>query len=349
MILTLTANPSLDRTVQLPGVLERGAVQRAVAAGEEPGGKGVNVSRALTVSGVRSVAVLPGADADPVMTGLRQAGVEYLNLPIEAPLRSNITLTEPDGTTTKINAPGPPLKPVEQEALIALLVGACTAGDSGPGSWLVLAGSLPPEVPPDFYASVAHTVRDRLGALAPRIAIDSSGPPLMGALLHGAEPDLLKPNAEELAEATGFSSEAELEADPLLAARAAGMLIERGVGAVLATLGARGALLVTASGSWLATRPPVKARSTVGAGDSALAGYLLAEVAGAAPPDCLRQAVAHGAAAASLPGTTVPAVAATDPGAVTVTTLDGTGGGTPRGPAAAGSATAPPSSSKEES
>ena len=343
MILTLTANPSLDRTISLPGALARGAVQRAVSAGEEPGGKGVNVSRALTVSGIRSVAVLPGAGADPVMTGLRQAGVEYLNLPIGAPLRSNITLTEPDGTTTKVNAPGPPLRPVEQEALIALLVGACTAG-SERCSWLVMAGSLPPEVPPDFYASVAHAVKERLGARAPRIAIDSSGPPLMGALLHGAEPDLLKPNADELSEATGFSSEAALEADPLLAARAAGMLLERGVGAVLATLGARGALLVTAGGSWLATRPPVQARSTVGAGDSALAGYLLAEVAGAAPPDCLRQAVAHGAAAASLPGTTVPAVAATDPGAVTVTSLKGI-----RGPAAAGSAAAPPLSSKEES
>ncbi|MDM7990999.1 hexose kinase [Arthrobacter sp. zg-Y877] len=347
MILTLTANPSLDRTVQLPGALARGAVQRAVSAGEEPGGKGVNVSRALTASGVRSLAVLPGADGDPVMAGLRTAGVDYLNLPIGAPLRSNITLTEPDGTTTKINAPGPALRPVEQEALIALLIGACTAQEGRGASWLVLAGSLPPEVPPDFYASVAHAVRERLGGAAPRIAIDSSGPPLLGALLHGAVPDLLKPNAEELAEATGFSSEAALEADPLLAARAAGMLIERGVGAVLATLGARGALLVTASGSWLATRPPVQARSTVGAGDSALAGYLLADVAGASPADCLRQAVAHGAAAASLPGTTVPALAATDPGAVTVTALNGPEG-TLRGPSPAGSATPRQSSSSKE-
>ena len=322
MIVTLTANPSLDRTVELPGALVRGAVQRAAAVSGEPGGKGVNVCRALTASGVPSMAVLPGADADPVMAGLQQAGVTYLNLPVEVPLRSNITLTEPDGTTTKVNAPGPSLTPEEQEALIALLVGACTPKEgSGPVSWLVLAGSLPPDVPPDFYALAVHAVRERLGAGAPRIAIDSSGPPLVGALLHGAAPDLLKPNAEELAEATGFSSEAALEADPLLAARAAGMLLERGVGAVLVTLGAKGALLVTAAGSWLATRPPVQARSTVGAGDSALAGYLLAEVAGLPPADCLRQGVAHGAAAASLPGTTLPTLAQTDPAAVTVTAL----------------------------
>ena len=338
MIVTLTANPSLDRTVELPGALVRGAVQRAAATAEQSGGKGVNVCRALTASGIACLAVLPGADNDPVMAGLQQSGVPYLNLPIAAQLRSNITLTEPDGTTTKVNAPGPSLDPLEQEALIALLVGACTPKEgSGQVSWLVLAGSLPPEMPLDFYAAVAAAVRGRLGADAPRIAIDTSGPPLRGALLHGAAPDLLKPNAEELAEATGFASEAELEADPVLAARAASILLERGVGSVLGTLGAKGAFLVTAEGSWLAGRPPVQARSTVGAGDSSLAGYLLAETAGAAPADCLRQAVAHGAAAAGLPGTTVPVLAETDPSAVTVTAL---------GPA---DAPAPSTSSKEES
>ena len=324
MIVTLTVNPSLDRTVELPGTLVRGAVQRAAAISEEPGGKGVNVCRALTASGVQAIAVLPGRDNDPVMTGLRTAGVSYANLPIEAKLRSNITLTEPDGTTTKINMPGPPLNAEEQEGLISLLVNTCAAGEDGsPASWLVLAGSLPPGASPDLYALVAHAVRQRFGARSPRIAIDSSGAPLLGALLHNAAPDLLKPNAEELAEVTGIGTEDELEQDPALAVSAARTLISRGVGAVLATLGPKGALLVTPDGAWQATRPPVEARSTVGAGDSSLAGFLLADVAGAPPRDCLRQAVAHGAAAAALPGTTVPTLAQTDPGAVTVTEIAG--------------------------
>lgn len=324
MIVTLTVNPSLDRTIELPGVLVRGAVQRAAAISEEPGGKGVNVCRALTASGVESVAVLPGRDEDPVMAGLRAAGIRYVNLPLESAVRSNITLTEPDGTTTKINMPGPPLSAAEQEDLIALLVSACASGEDGmPASWLVLAGSLPPGAAPDLYALVAHAVRQRFGGSAPRIAIDSSGAPLLGALLHNAAPDLLKPNAEELAEVTGVGSEDALEADPLLAVEAARTLIAKGVGAILATLGPKGALLVTAEGAWQATRPPVEARSTVGAGDSSLAGYLLADVAGAPPGDCLRQAVAHGAAAASLPGSTVPTLAQTDPGAVTVTEIAG--------------------------
>ncbi|MCC3268969.1 1-phosphofructokinase family hexose kinase [Arthrobacter gengyunqii] len=322
MIVTLTVNPSLDRTVELPGTLVRGAVQRAAAISQDPGGKGVNVSHALTASGVESIAVLPGADNDPVMAGLRSAGVSYANLPIAAALRSNITLTEPDGTTTKINVPGPPLDASEQEALISLLLNTCAAGDGGaPASWLVLAGSLPPGASPDLYALVSHAVRRHFGSTAPRIAIDSSGPPLLGALMHDATPDLLKPNAEELAEVTGIGSEDELEADPVLAVVAARSLIARGVGAVLATLGPKGALLITAEGAWQATRPPVEARSTVGAGDSSLAGYLLANVSGAPPAGCLRQAVAHGAAAASLPGTTIPTLAQTDPGAVTVTEI----------------------------
>lgn len=343
MIVTLTANPSLDRTVELPGALVRGAVQRAVSSSAESGGKGVNVCRALTASGVDSVAVLPGRDDDPVLSGLRAAGVAYSSLPLEDPLRSNITLTEPDGTTTKVNTPGPTLGPALQEQLIALVVKACMVPEGhSPAAWLVLAGSLPPGLPPDFYAVTAHAVRQALGSLAPRIAIDSSGQPLVGALLHGASPALLKPNAEELAEVTGVGTGEDLEADPVLAVRAAHILIRRGVGSVLATLGAKGALLVTSGGSWQAWTPPVSARSTVGAGDSSLAGYLIADLAGAPPQECLRQAVAHGAAAASLPGSTVPTLEQTRPAAVTLTEIITREGDAP------GTAASAPASLKEE-
>jgi 1-phosphofructokinase len=218
---------------------------------------------------------------------------------------------------------------------------------------VVLAGSLPPGFPADFYATVARRLRSAADGTAPQIAVDSSGAPLAaavssdslssgglsggglsggglsggGAANGSGKPDLLKPNAEELAElaaAAGFASPAtadELEADPAAAAAAAAAVVRSGVGAVLATLGSKGAVLVTADGAWLATHPPVAAVSTVGAGDSALAGYLLAQGQGAAPADCLRQAVAHGAAAASLPGSTVPAVHQTTPDAVTITAL----------------------------
>ncbi|MCB5292213.1 1-phosphofructokinase family hexose kinase [Arthrobacter sp. SO3] len=325
MIVTLTANPSLDRTVALPGPLLRGEVQRAVSVRQESGGKGVNVSRALVASGLKTLAVLPGAAGDPVLAGLRDGDVPFAALPIGAPLRSNVALTEPGGVTTKINEPGPVLSADQQEALIGLLL-----DHSRGASWVVLAGSLPPGVPADFYATVTRRLRSMdHGSEVPLIAVDSSGEPLAAAISGDAlgKPDLLKPNAEELVElaaAAGFAthkSAEELEADPEAAAVAAAAVVRSGVGAVLATLGSKGAVLVTADGAWLATHPPVTAVSTVGAGDSSLAGYLLASSQGAAPADCLRQAVAHGAAAASLPGSTVPAVHQTTPNAVTITAL----------------------------
>jgi 1-phosphofructokinase len=325
VIVTLTANPSLDRTVALPGPLLRGEVQRAISVRQESGGKGVNVSRALVASGLKTVAVLPGAEADPVLTGLRETDVPFAALPIGEPLRSNVALTEPGGVTTKINEPGPVLSADQQEALIGLLL------DHARGAaWVVLAGSLPPGVPADFYATVTRRLRSLFdGEAAPRVAVDSSGEPLAAAVSgdSSGKPDLLKPSAEELVElaaAAGFAtnkSAEELEADPEAAAAAASAVVRSGVGAVLATLGSKGAVLVTADGAWLATHPPVTAVSTVGAGDSSLAGYLLASSQGAAPVDCLRQAVAHGAAAASLPGSTVPAVNQTTPDAVPITAL----------------------------
>ena len=254
----------------------------------------------------------------------------FAALPIHEPLRTNVALTEPGGVTTKINEPGPVLSEEAQEALIGLLLER-----SRGASWVVLAGSLPPGVPGRLLRHrhpAAAQCRRRRPALR-MIAVDSSGAPLAAAVAGrrtraaSGKPDLLKPNAEELAElaaAAGFataSTAEELEADPEAAAAAAAAVVRSGVGAVLATLGSKGAVLVTADGAWLATHPPVTAVSTVGAGDSSLAGYLLAASQGAAPADCLRQAVAHGAAAASLPGSTVPAVHQTTPDAVTITAL----------------------------
>lgn len=319
MIVTLTANPSLDRTVEIPGVLDRGTVIRATRSVSDPGGKGVNIARALSVSGVQAVAVLPGDDGDPVLNGLAEADVRYSNLATGYPIRTNVTIAEPDGTTTKINAPGEPFDDVAQRELTRLLI-----REARNSSWLVLAGSLPPGVPSDYYAVVSRAVRESLGDRAPRMAVDTSGAALRDTV-NGQDglPDLIKPNSEELAELVGRPGEwQQLEDDPAATARTARELVERGVESVLATLGSKGAVLVTAEGAWHAQHAPIRARSTVGAGDCSLAGYLLAHEAGKGPAACLIQAVAHGSAAAALPGTQVPTLAQTTPEAVTLTPLD---------------------------
>ena len=317
MIVTLTANPSIDRTVELDAPLVRGAVQRATRVVQEAGGKGVNVSRALAMSGIRTLAIVPGDDDDAVLAGLRSISLPFRNLPIGAGLRINTAITEPDGTTTKINEPGPELSPASLEELLAVVVAESDGAD-----WLVLAGSLPPGVPSTFYTTVTAAVRKAYGPEAPLVAIDSSGGPLIAAAAGIPAPDLLKPNAEELSELSGIGTGDELEQDHELAATACAVLIAAGVGAVLATLGSKGARRVTDAGVWHAVHPPVTARSTVGAGDSALAGYLLAHAAGERPENCLRQAVAHGSAAAALPGSTVPSLDQTTPDVVVVTPLE---------------------------
>ena len=186
------------------------------------------------------------------------------------------------------------------------------------GSWTVLAGSLPPGAPAAFYADLVTRLR-QVG----RVAVDTSDEPLAAlvARLPEAAPDLLKPNAEELASVTGADAD-QLETDPEAAAKAARTLVDRGVRTVLATLGGRGAVLVDADGAWYAAPPPTVVVSTVGAGDCTLFGYLLAELRGLPAPDRLALAVAYGSAAAGLPGTTIPRPSDLHPEAVDVQQLD---------------------------
>ncbi|EYT62800.1 1-phosphofructokinase [Curtobacterium flaccumfaciens UCD-AKU] len=319
-MVTVTPNPSLDRTIELAGELQRGAVQRATRSTAEPGGKGVNVSRVVVASGGDTVAVLPGDELDPVLLGLATRGIPTAALPIGAPLRSNVTVTEPTGTTTKLNEPGPSLAG-RLDDLAALVADTAAATATGPAArWVVVAGSLPPGLPDDALAVLVRAVRARHGADV-RVAVDSSGVPFTALLQSGEHLDLVKPNAEELAEVVGGDPE-EYERDLDAAVAGAQRLRRKNVGTVLLTLGSAGAVLVSDEGAFAAAAPKIIARSTVGAGDSSLAGYLLAEVAGASPEQRLAQAVATGAAAAALPGSDVPALDHTDPTAVSVRVLE---------------------------
>ncbi|MEN3221215.1 1-phosphofructokinase family hexose kinase [Mycolicibacterium porcinum] len=313
MIVTVTPNPSLDRTVTLSTPLTRGAVQRVDSVTVEPGGKGINVARALTLANVAAEAVLPAADSDPLLSGLRALDVRFTGVPIAGPVRTNLAITESDGTTTKLNERG---AVVDAGALEALT--RCVLAKAQDASWVVLSGSLPPGIPLDWYAQVVSL----LAPLGCRVAVDTSEAPLaaLAAAFEVAAPDLIKPNAEELADLAGVpaadleDAAAQGDMSPVVAASQA--LVARGVGAVLATLGAAGAVLVDGSGAWLATPPPIVPRSTVGAGDSSLAGYLRAAVAGVDAPQRLQMAVAYGSAAAALPGSALPGPAQLDLDAV---------------------------------
>ncbi len=193
MILTLTPNPSLDRTIEIPE-LRRGEVHRATGGRVDPGGKGVNVSRALAANRRETTAVLPagGWEGEQLAALLAPLDVPVVVVPVAGSVRANVSVVEPDGTVTKLNEPGPRLSEEEIEAVTAATVKAAADAE-----WLACTGSLPPGAPIDFYARVV----DRLGSASVKVAVDSSGAPLVAALDAG--PDLVKPNREELAEATG--------------------------------------------------------------------------------------------------------------------------------------------------
>lgn len=289
MILTLTPNPSLDLTYELDEFL-RGGVQRSGSVSVEAGGKGVNVSRNLIANGAESGAVAPvgGPSGEQFLSLLGGSGIELVRVPVEEAVRMNVSVVEREGVVTKINASGPRLSGGEVDRLVAETAAAAEGAD-----WLAVCGSLPPETPPDFCARVVAPAREA----GCRVAVDTSGPPLAAALEAG--PDLIKPNLEELSELV--SRELFTLGDVLAAAKE---VRAGGVGTVLVSLGADGAVLYDAEGALYADTPPFTPRSTVGAGDALLAGYLFA--AGEREAG-LVESVAWGAGAARSPGSRGPA------------------------------------------
>jgi len=212
---------------------------------------------------------------------LSTSGLDTVIVPIGGDIRSNISLTQPDGTVTKINEPGPSLSAAERDRLISAV-----ASNLGATNWLVCAGSLPTGVRDDWYGELVELGR-RHGV---QVAVDTSGEPMTQSL-H-ARPDVVKPNVHELAELTGAMPSTLGEV-----IEAANEVRHRGARTVLASLGADGAVLVDADGALWGHAPVTGVVSTVGAGDAMLAGYLAARVAEQPLDEALRSAVATGAAA----------------------------------------------------
>lgn len=320
MITTLTPNPSVDQTMALSEPLQRGLVHRPREVTRTAGGKGINVTRAVSLAGHSSVAVFPAPANDPFIALALEAGFRFHNVDVHDLVRICMTVTEPDGTTTKLNGPGARLSSAEADLLVQdFLISAYNA------SAVVLAGSLPPGLEMDWYSTVIEQVRaERPGTF---IAVDTSGDALWQTV-HSSPagtPDLIKPNAAELAHLVGADASGEEmeravnEGDfaPVMSATAA--LRDHGVPQVLATLGSAGALLSTGEGAWHARLTgPAEVVSTVGAGDAALAGYLMALASRRSLPVALARSVAYGAAAISLPGTQMPAPQLADARAVDV-------------------------------
>lgn len=288
MILTLTLNPSLDRTIEVPELV-RGALVRASGTRLDPGGKGVNVARALAAHKLPTCAVVPrgGPEGRQLCELLEEEGIDVCAVPVTGHTRSNVSLVEPDGEVTKINEPGGELGQDDLERIVKAVLDTAATAD-----WVVASGSLPPGVPDTFYRDLGTRLTER----GVRFVVDTSGPALTAAL--GAVPTLVKPNREELAESVGFGIDTLADV-----VRAAEVLRDKGAETVLASLGADGAVLVDEQGVRYGESPVDRGRSAVGAGDAMLAGYLAGGVTGR---DALVEALSWGAAAVRLPGSRMP-------------------------------------------
>lgn len=291
MIVTLTPNPSLDRTIAVDQLLV-GEVHRAHGLHIDAGGKGVNVSRALAANGLRTMAVLPanGAPALEFSARLDEDGVPRDYIALDGAVRTNITIVDAEGVTTKINEQGRASTAADARAMLDT-VDRHIAG----ATWVVGCGSLPPGIDGSLYVGLIERAR----AQGVRVAIDTSGTALRKAV--AALPDLIKPNHEELEELVG--KQLPTLNDVLEAARG---LVTNGIGAVVVSLGEQGALAVDATTAIHAFAVVSQPQSTVGAGDCLLAGVLAAIDKGATIADALASGVRWGAAAVALPGSTVP-------------------------------------------
>ncbi|MDX1624474.1 MAG: 1-phosphofructokinase family hexose kinase [Gemmatimonadota bacterium] len=288
-IVTVTINPCIDRNTRVERV-EPDRKLRCERPTREPGGGGLNVSRAIRRLGGESLAVYPsgGPVGEILERSLDDEEVAQRPVPVEGWTRENSNVYE---TSTdrqyRFLEPGPELGEEEWRACLEAIPG----GEEAPG-WVVGSGSLPPGVPDDFYVRLARRA-DSVGA---RTIVDSSGEPLRRAAGEGVF--LLKPNMRELGHAVGREIGGEDEQE-----EACRELVEGGCGAVVLSLGAAGALLVTGERAERLRSPQVPIRSRIGAGDSMVAGIVLGLERGME----LRQAVLHGiaagAAAVRTPGT----------------------------------------------
>lgn len=307
-VVTLTPAPAIDRVYFLDRVQE-GHVNRAAETVSYLAGKGINVARALHLAGNTVSAVLPlGGDdlghSDPFMPLVK--GVE-----VKHPVRTNTILVDGSGTTTNINARPGPLSPAEwfrlgQTALDEIQrIGA---------DWFVVGGALPLDAATGRAVDIRPLLR-AARAMGAAVCLDVASGEVLSAWEPECQPDLIKPNAAELAAMTGKPVRSLGDV-----VEAASLLRKQGVGTVLASVGGAGVVEVSDRGVLWARGPQVRVVNTTGAGDAALAGYLSATPGAnadhSARATALRRSVAWGALAVEQPTTVLPHIIAWPSGIV---------------------------------
>lgn len=291
-IVTLTMNPALDKSTSTHHVAPEDKL-RCSELQLDPGGGGLNVSRALHQMGSASIPlyVAGGMNGQVLQMLLDAENLPHRPIPIAGETRESFTVLEE--TTTRqyrFNLPGPTLSEAEWQSAID----AIAAIEPRP-AFVVASGSLPPGVPENFYVLLA----ERVAEWSSRLIIDTSGVPLRRLVDDCAPVYMIKPNHRELATLVGH----ELIDDDDIVTASYELLEHCAIEVLVVSLGAAGVLLLTNNQATFVRAPTVPIRSKIGAGDSTVAGITLGLARGMSLLDAVRLGVAAGSAAVMTAGT----------------------------------------------
>ena len=290
MIYTVTLNPALDKTVEIPS-LTVDSVNRITAMRTDPGGKGINVSKVIDKLGRKSIAagILGGDTGMAIQSALKAMGLETNFQFVEGETRTNLKVIDPvNHTNTDINEPGVTVSEEILNSLLTALTARLEEGDI-----VVLSGSLPKGSPVNTYYTWVKACKEA-GA---KVILDADGELLEAGLK--ASPYLIKPNNHELSKLLGETLTTPKELNE--AARK--LMTEYGIEKVVVSMGGQGALYVTKDETVYAEGLKVPVGSTVGAGDSVVAALAAAEESGMDLEETVRLSTATGAANVMCSGT----------------------------------------------
>ncbi len=287
MIVTLTVNPAVDRNIEADRLVfeDRAYI---LSQGESPGGRGIIASRVLHSFGAKTLAIVVSGGKNGALLEklLARAGYPIEVVRIEEEIRTNFTITDKQGLTIKLNELGPPIRDSELEQIEQAVVSRLSQA-----SWLMLCGSIPPGVQPDFYAKLIRLAREHKVSTL----LDTDGEALAPGIEAG--PTLVTPNQQE---AERLLSRALITRAHFM--EAATRIKAMGAESVLLSLGSRGAIATDGSRMIEALPPRVDALSPIGSGDAMRAAFVWAMTKKKEFADAVRWAVAEGTASAKLPG-----------------------------------------------
>lgn len=292
MIVTVTMNPAIDKTVDIDA-LERGGLNRIRHVELDAGGKGINVSKTIHEIGGESIATgfIAGNSGKIIRSVMDEWNIENDFIEVSGETRTNTKVFEKTGELTELNEPGPTVEEKDIRALLEKL-----EGYANQETLFVLAGSVPQGVDKNIYRDIIELVHKK-GA---KVLLDADGELFTNALEAG--PDIIKPNRVELEQYAGMDYIASEQEILLIAEK----LMKKGIGMVAVSMGKNGAMFLREDYKVRCPGLKVKAHSTVGAGDAMVAALSYSWGEGLSPEETVKMCMAVSAGAVTTIGTKPP-------------------------------------------